>query len=350
MASKANMLLDSSGFPIEYSLATIKDGVAGTWCAGDLIRFAQEHPPEAMMKGLLNKGDILLLHGSEESFKSVFVLQMAESLSKGREFLSCWKVPKARRVGVIETEMHEVMLGERLAKMFPGGDPPENLLFMAEDALRGWRRLVLRSKFESIQGWVNENRIEILMIDTANDFFRGADNPSDERNVGEFFDELRSLKVDARMIVRHDRKKNEADGHAHSNERIRGSAEWKEDPEAIIALQRPDRRTHAASLEIGKLRYGAKPEPFTIWFDKKTFRLTPLPPVIEILSMQDRVTRESIVSQCEERFSLSSRKVDEMIGRQSLFLKERMIGHSKAFEIDLDRVEQAPWCRFLLGE
>lgn len=350
MVSKA-MILDASGFPINEHYCTLSEGLAQAWSAGDLIRHAQEHPPEPMITGLLNKGDILLLHGSEESFKSVFVLQMAESLAKGTEFMKYWNVPQSRRVGVIETEIHEVMLGERLAKMFPVGNPPEKLLVMREEALRGWRRLGLRSKFESIQKWVGENRIEVLMIDTANDFFRGADNPSDERNVGEFFDELRSLRVDARMILRHDRKKSvEADGQTHSNERIRGSAEWKEDPEAIISLQRTDRRTHAASLEVGKLRYGAKPDPFTIWFDLKTFRLTPLPPVIEVLSVRGQETRETIISACKERFGVSARMVDEMIGRQSQFLREKMVRHSKEFEIDLDKVEKAPWCRFLFGD
>ena len=330
MVSKVT-ILDAQGFPIEKYYCTISAGLAQAWSAGDLIRHAQEHPPEPIMKGLLNKGDILLLHGSEESFKSVLVLQMAECLATGTEFLKYWKVPHSQRVGVIETEIHEVMLGDRLAKMFPAGDPPEKLLVMREDALRGWRRLGLRSKFESIQKWVSENKIEVLMIDTANDFFRGADNPSDERNVGEFFDELRNMRIDARIIVRHDRKRSvEADAQTHSNERIRGSAEWKEDPETIISLQRTDRRTHAASLEVGKLRYGAKPEPFTIWFDLKTFRLTPLPPVIEVLSVRGQESRETVVSQCQQRFGLGARTVDDMLG--------------------LEKVEKAPWCRFLFGE
>jgi hypothetical protein len=199
--------------------------------------------------------------------------------------------------------MHEVMLGERLAKMFPAGDPPENLLFMGENALRDWRRLGLRAKFEFIQKWIAEKRIDVLMIDAANDFFRGSENPSDERSVGQFFDELRNLQVGARMIVRHDRKRNpELDSGGCSSERIRGSAEWKEDPEAIMAVERKDRRTHEVSLEVGKLRYGMKPEPFALWFDVKTFRLTPLPPVVEILSDCGAHSRQSIVDECQERF------------------------------------------------
>jgi hypothetical protein len=239
------------------------------------------------------------------------------------------------------------MLGERLSKMFRG-KPPENLCFMNESALRDWRRLGLRQKFEPIQKWIEEEKIEVLMIDTANDFFRGSDNPSGETSVGGFFDELRSLRVGTRVIVRHDRKN--AGNQVNANERIRGSAEWKEDPEVIISLKRADRRTNEVTLEVGKLRYGMKPEPLSIWFDAKMFRLASLPPVIEVLSAGDTQSREEIVAQCRERFGLAERKVADMIAEQEAFLEETQRGHSKAYAIDMNKVESAPWYRSLFGE
>lgn len=342
MVSKG-IILDACGVPIDGHICTVKN-VGQAWCASDLISYAREHPPEPIIRGLLNKGDIMLIHGSEESFKSVFILQIAENATKKTALLNYWEVPVARCVGIIETEIHEVMLGERLAKMFPKGDPPKNLLFMPENTMREWRRLTLPQKFEAIQKWIDQNYIDVLMIDTANDFFRGSQNPSDERNVGQFFDELRNLTVGARIIVRHDRKKSlEGNGDMSSNENIRGSAEWKEDPEVILALERKDRRIHEVSLEVGKLRYGSKPEPFHLWFDAGTFRLTGLPPVIEILSSGDKQSRESVVSQCAKRFGVAERKAADMIGEQAGFLSEEMVGHSKVLGIDIDKAEHAPW-------
>jgi archaellum biogenesis ATPase FlaH len=227
-------LFDASGTPVNGHYCTLS-AKAETWSASELIRLANEHPPEPVIKGLVNKGDIFLLHGSEESFKSVFILQMAESVALGTSLLMYWNVPQNWRVGVIETEIHEMMLGERLRQMFPKGNAPKGMCFMRESALHDWRRRGLRQKFESIQRWIEEEEIEVLLIDTANDFFRGEDNPSAETDVGTFFDELRSLKVGARGIVRHDRKKKaELDDQVNSNERIRGSSEWKEDPEVIV--------------------------------------------------------------------------------------------------------------------
>ncbi len=351
MAGKVT-ILDAAGFPISHDgsrLLTVKSATR-SWSARELIRHAQEHPPEPIIEGLFNVGDVLLLHGSEESFKSIFVLQMAESIALGRPLIGCWNVPKARRVGLIETEIHEVMLGERLSKMFPNGDPPEGLCFMGEDALRDWRRKTMDQKFQFVQDWMNEEKVEVLMIDIASDFFRGPDNPSEERAVGKFFDELRNLRTKARAIVRHDRKKKaELDGEVNANERIRGSAEWKEDPEVILSLERPDRRTNEVALEVGKLRYGLNPEPFKLWFDVGTFRLTPLPPVIAVLQAGKQARRQIVVA-CKERFGLGERTVDDMLGKEREFLVERQEGHKKSFEIDAPRALGAPWSPFFFGQ
>src|SRR5580692_7779546 len=130
MASNGT-ILDPSGQPVTgHNVIPVEK--TASWSARDLMRYAREHPPESIMQGLLNKGDILLLHGSEESFKSMLVLQIAECIANGTPLLRYWKVPRKWRVGVIETEIHEVMLGERLAKMFPKGNPPENLCIMGE--------------------------------------------------------------------------------------------------------------------------------------------------------------------------------------------------------------------------
>lgn len=311
--------------------------------AKDLIRAAQEHPPKPIIEGLLHEGEILLLHGSEESFKSVFVLQVAESIAVGRRFLK-WGVPQPLRVGVIETELHEARLGERLAHMFPGGDAPENLRFFADAALRDWKRQGLREKIESVQQWVNEDRIQVLMIDTANDFFRRTDNPSYEGCVGEFFDELRALNITGRLIVRHDRK---SSATANPNDRIRGASEWKEDPECILSLMRQDRRTNEVILDVGKLRYAQKPEPIALWFDAETFRLTALPPVVDVLLRSGRLLRKEVIEACEKRFSLGQRKVDAMLANWSAFLIERQESHEKSFEIDFDKASEAPWVNFL---
>lgn len=318
----------------------------GTWSAEDLIRYAEEHPVEPIIDGLLNVGETLLLHGTEENFKSFFVLQVAESICTARPLLRGWVVPSKRRVGVVETEMHPAGLGERLGKMFADGGISSEMLFLSQAAIEHWRGLNLRGKFEMLEAWIANHDIEVLIVDTANDFFRGRDNPLDERVVGGFFDRMRKLHLQARILVRHDRKKKEHDGGAHSNELIRGSARWKEDPETILYLKRKDKRTHEVHMEVGKLRYGKKPEPQDLWFDAKCFRLTPLPPVIAVLENGGK-SREELVSECQQRFGVGGRKVSDMLDEEGDFIVRGQEGHKKTLEIDPERAKEAPWHPFL---
>jgi hypothetical protein len=316
------------------------------WSANDLIKMADEHPPQTVIENLIFEGDTLLIHGSEENYKSVFIVQMGESIAAGIPLLRSWKINRKRRVGIIETEMHPASLGERLKVMFPKRNAPDDLCFFPEDALKGWRRQDLAGKFQVIEKWVDESGVAVLMIDTANDFFRGDANPSEEATVGEFFDRMRNLPLASRILVRHDRKRSTGDDLLHSNERIRGSSEWKEDPEAIISLARIDRRTHEVDFEVGKLRYGRKPDSMRLWFDAGRFRLIPLPPVISVLEEGPK-SRQDIVGECGRRFGLGERSVDEMLAEQNVYLIPNREGHKRVFQIDRERSRQAPWDRFL---
>src|SRR3989442_1095541 len=203
--------------------------------------------------------------------------------------------------------------------MFPGRTPPANLRFMSKPTLRHFKRTkTLEKKFEVVQHWANQEGLEVLVLDTANDFFRGQDDPSEETKAGEFFDRLRELEVTC-LVVRHDRKSKYDPFIGSANENIRGSAEFKEDPEVIFHITRPDKRTHEARVECGKMRYGLKPEPLTLWCDAGCFRMTTENPILAILG-HGWMLRSRIVAEARRRFGLSGRKVDEMrTGLKSTF-------------------------------
>jgi hypothetical protein len=320
-----------------------------TLSAADLIQLAQEHPPQPLVDGLLTIGDILLVHGPEESFKSVFVVQIAESIATGNPLFNTFGVPHPKRVGVIETEIHEPMLGRRLARMYPDGNPPQNLCFLSANSMRGWRRLDMRNKFDFIKRWVDQQRISVLVIDIATDFFRGDDNPSDERDAGGFFDEVRNMGMAGCILVRHNRKRRDSDHDAYPNEAIRGSAEWKEDPEAIVGLTRVDKRTNKVVWEVGKLRYAGKPDPLDLWFDADCFRLTPLPPVVEVL-LRGAKTRTELVADFQRRFGIQERLADTMVTEQAPYLTQAQRVHERTWELDRRTIGEAPWRRFMPPE
>jgi hypothetical protein len=111
-----------------------------TFSVGDLIRLSKEAPPEPVIEQLLHVRDIMVMHGTEECFKSVLIFQMAESIARGVPLLGSWGVPQKRRVGIIETEMHPSQIGARLALMFAGATPPNNIRIVGEDTLHIFRR------------------------------------------------------------------------------------------------------------------------------------------------------------------------------------------------------------------
>lgn len=326
-------------------LATVE-----TRSAKELIQLSKNKPPVPVIDGLLAEGEILLIHGEEESFKSVFAVQLAESIASGRLLLRTWNVPEVGRVGIVETEIHEQRLGDRLKRMFPGEDPPDGLVFLSDKATKALKRgKTLEEKLEFLRRWIREQDLDVLVLDTANDFFRGKDNPNDETDAGEFFDRLRDLGITS-LVVRHDHKPKGTptlpDSPENPNNKIRGSAEWKEDPETILYLDRKDRRTHEVRFEVSKLRYGMKPDPMTLWFDKKSFRLVPLPPPIAVLEDGPK-SRQELVEECKERFGIGHTRTDEMLEGLKPFLNERQDSHSKVFELNRSGAAGAEWGRFL---
>ena len=125
-----------------------------TSSAAELMKLARERPPEVGIEDLAYVGDVVLLHGPEESFKSVFVLQFAEAVSAGIPLFDRWDVPSARTVGIIETEIHPVMLGQRLIGMFPKGNVPDRLLFMSEEGVKQVRRAKdIKAKLQVVGAW-----------------------------------------------------------------------------------------------------------------------------------------------------------------------------------------------------
>src|SRR5215472_4818765 len=160
----------------------------------ELIWQAKVSPPKPVISGLLHEKEIAGLHGAPEVFKTIFTLQLAESLATGKPFLGVWQVPKPRRVYFFETEMSGAALGSRLARMYAKQTPPSGICFADEAELRQFRRASdLQRKFGLLKDWAKEQKAEVLVLDTANPFFRGKESPNDETMAGAFFDLLTDL-------------------------------------------------------------------------------------------------------------------------------------------------------------
>ena len=181
-----------------------------------------------------------------------------------------------------------------------------------------------------------------MVLDTANPFFRGRDSPNDETTAGAFFDHLEAIPASTKLFVRHNHKPRIDDTGGDPATRIRGSGQFSDVPELLLELRRPDKRTNEVILSISKYRHGTKPDDLPLWLDTKRLRLVALPPVIYLLQ-SGPCSRPQLLEDLEKRFGINQRKGDELIKAEQVYLKERMSGHMRVFEIDWSTAPEADW-------
>ena len=303
--------------------------------AADLVHLTSEHPPTPIIEDLLDEGDIMLIHGAEQSFKSLFEFQIAESVAKATPLLRLWSVPRPRKVGVIATTMQSLELGKRLSKMFANREPPDNIQFLPYKPIGWWEGKLIR-------GWIEKQAIEVSMFDIANDCIEAAKRDSlylrrksrllNEDVVAEFFAVLRRLPVQARLVVLQDRQR-----------KLEKVPDWREQPDVILCLKRIQ-RTNEVRLQIEKLHRGNL-DTITLWFDQICFRLTPLPPVIAVLENGPRPLAE-LMADLRRRFGIDSNTAGKILKPQKPYLTE---SPKEFYEIDWARAVEAPWHRFLVN-
>jgi hypothetical protein len=298
-----------------------------------LIRKSRQTPVPWIIQGLWQEGGIAVVHSLEEEFKSTFSYQLAEAVASGSPLLRTWGVPAARRVGIFETEMDDLEVGNRLDRLYPADDFPEGLILSDCELMRTFRQqLTLESKFQCVDRWMCDNKVEILIWDTVNSILAMTD-PNSEVGMSRFFDRLALLPQKGALLVRHDGKPSKDSAQRGSNQLVRGSNRIVEDASLVIHLKRQDKAQNKVRLEVGKLRNGRKPEPVELWFDAGSFRLTRLHPIAAILEDAAQ-SRADLIIEAGRRFGIKQRAVDATINEVRPLLTESMRGHSKVFGLN----------------
>jgi AAA domain len=318
----------------------------------ELMEFARGNPSRAVIEDLLNESETAGLHGSPGAFKTMFCLQLMESLATAQPLLGICEIPKPRKVYFVETEMSAGAMGKRLLKMFDGTgkDIPELVQFASEAHMQQFKRaLGISAKFDLLKQWVTDAEPDVVIIDTVNVLFRGRESGSEETAAGEFFDRLAELPAAAKIFVRHNRKHyagrddKQSQEPADDSQEIKGSGQFSEVPDLLMQLTRKDKRTHEASLSLTKYRHGDKPPAFPLWFNSGDFRMTSLPPVIDLLKCGPARSREQLLEMLEAWFDVSHALGDALIVQVRDFLAETYKGHSKVYSIDPEAAKGADW-------
>ena len=298
-----------------------------------IIKSAEECPQAWHIEDLWQPRTIMMVHSLEGEFKSIFAYQVAEALATGQPLLRKWKVPAALRVGVLQTEMADMQVGNRLSKMYSDGRIPSNLVVSDEGLMTRIRmERYPEDKFGVIHNWIIREGIEVLVWDTINSILASCGNPNSEEAANQFYERLNSLPHQSSLVVRHDGKPSKDSENRASNQKIRGSNLHAEVASAIVHLSRPDKRKSEVSLEIGKLRHDSVPDPLPCWFDGGTMRLTPLPPPVVFLE-SGAMTRDRLYLNLLERFRIKERTADDQLKRlrKDGLLTAKSEGHERVW-------------------
>ena len=274
-----------------------------------LIEEARKNPVQWIIPGVLLEGGVHILHGTEESFKTMLTMQMHEALAVGGTFLT-HPVSGGLRTGIVELETKPKLFGSRLANFFRDEVPaiellPENLRLAV---LNGKQP---RERIEVIGDWTAALDLEVVSIDSAVKLFPANCDLSKPEHASEVFTQLQKLPT--LWMIAHDRKSiSGPKDRSVGNDEIVGSGRFAQDPDVIHQMVRPDRRAPMATFYWGKIRDGEKRDPLDVWFDKIEFRLYPIHPYIHLLRSEPKLEAKILV-EAEARYGWKTRRAREYV-------------------------------------
>jgi hypothetical protein len=297
-----------------------------------LILEAKENPAVPIVDKLLNRGDRLLIHGYEETYKSGFAIELARCISTGTPFFGELEVRTPLRVGIIETEMRNPGLGERLSRMFPDPKEAANIRYLNDAGLKVLRDAKdFPSRVKVIDDFLTGEGCEVAIFDSSADLFSSNMSPDGEQDVQRFFDELEKIKnVKTQIHIRHDAKPKLGGSDSNKNNLIRGSRSWKEVPETVLHFSKKGNSHQAVQIEVGKLRYGRKPLPFTMRFDQQAYTVVPANPILWLLKNR-MLTHAELEAEYWNRYRLKERTLSDHLRDANPYLEIRVDGRGRLY-------------------
>jgi len=273
-----------------------------------LIEQVRKNPVQWIIPGVLLEGGVHILHGREESFKTMLTMQMHEALSVGGNFLTR-TVTGGLRTGIVELETKPLLFGNRLAQFFRGDVPPIEVLpeNLRRDVLNGRQA---KDRIGVIGDWATRLDLQLVSIDSAVKLFPANCNLSAPEQASEVFNQLQRLPT--LWMLAHDRKSQPGEDRGVGNDEIVGSGRFAQDPDVVHQMVRPDGRAPKVIFNWGKVRDGEKHIPLDLWFDKADFRLYPIHPYIHLLRGGPKSEAE-IVAEAEKRYGWKERRAREYV-------------------------------------
>ena len=301
-----------------------------------LISEARQNPLRWLIPGVLIEGGQHILHGKEESFKTMLTLQLHEVLAVGGEFLGR-PVQGGVRTGIVQLETKPRIFGGRLATFFKS-DPPPIHVFPPDKRMMLLNAKEPRARIAQIVDWAKRLDLQLVSIDSAVKLFPPNCDLSKPEHASDVFNQLQFLPTS--WMLAHDRKSQNGENGPVGNDEIVGSGRFAQDPDIVYQMVRNDKREPRVEFNWGKVRDGEKHGSVELWFDKVDFRLHPIHPYIHLLRSGPKPEQE-IVAEALARFSWKERTAREHIAtlkkltdaNGKLAVTEAQEGHKKVLTL-----------------
>ena len=311
-------------------------GASPSGTVSDLIRQARENPLKWVVPDVALEDGVHVLHGAEESFKTMLTLQLHEVLTVGGQFL-LREVEGGLATGIVQLEMKSRRFGHRLARFFHDEVPDIQVL---PEAMRE-QVLVQRTPKERVKviaDWAESEGLQFVSIDSLVKLFPPGYDTNKSELASEVFSQIQRLPTT--WILAHDRKPMPGVAAKVGNAEIVGSGRFAQDPDVVHQMVRPDGRAPVVKFHWGKMRDGEKRDPIPLFFDRVDYRLFPLHPYLHLLERRPMLGA-TLIAEAERRYGWKERWAREWLasltgladGNGSPYVTETMQRHNKLFKL-----------------
>lgn len=221
-------------------------------------------PPEPVVEGLLNVGEVGLLTAPAKAGKSWFLLQLAKSVAAGVPFLG--RATRQGPVVYVNAEVAEVAWEGRSRAVNEALDIPPPPVYHA--STRGQKNVTLATLPTVLRRALRGARVERVALVIIDPFYALVDEKMDENNAGDvkavmFAFQHLAVELGAAVMVAHHTGKGDV-GAKSTGDRARGSSAFAGSPDAFFTLTPTGAPEEHRWKFDGRRRNGISPEPRTL--------------------------------------------------------------------------------------
>lgn len=218
------------------------------------LRVEAQQQPEDILQGLIRQGEQVLIYSSTGSYKSwlgtaIWLAAVNGScVAKTTDSTDKWKAPKARKVLLLDGELDQFDLGERLNKLCPNYGDNEGLVLMRQmqQINSAFPNLAEPADQDSLINFCVAQEVELLVLDNLTTLADVADEnaASAMKPLTHLLQKLKAAGV-ATILIHHSNK---------GDNSYRGSTVLATTFNAIIKLKRDTVERGLFSLIFEKAR------------------------------------------------------------------------------------------------